>query len=120
MAEMFDIVIIGAGSGGCNAAIRAADLGKKVALIEYRKSDGIGGACLNRGCIPTKALIRSAEVYSLAKKMKAFGVSSDHVSFDLKDILTKKDAVVKKLAFGLEYLLKLRKVAIKKGEGEGS
>ena len=68
----YDVLVIGGGSGGCASAIRSTDLGKKVALIEYRKKDGIGGTCINRGCIPTKALLKSAEVYKTINEAKKF------------------------------------------------
>ena len=113
--EKFDIAVIGSGSAGYVAAIRAADLGKKVAIIEHRE---IGGTCLNRGCIPTKALLRSAEVYTLEKESETFGVKATDVSFDTNAIQKRKQAVVNRLVSGVNFLLKARKVVIKKGSGK--
>ena len=113
--EKFDIAIIGSGSAGYVAAIRAADLGKKVAIIEHRE---IGGTCLNRGCIPTKALLRSAEVYTLEKESETFGVKAIDISFDTDAIQKRKQAVVDRLVSGVNFLLKARKVVIKKGSGK--
>ena len=84
--KSFDVVVIGAGPGGYVAAIRASQLGLKVAIIER---EHLGGICLNWGCIPTKAMLRSAEVYHLMHRAKEFGLSADNVSYDL-------DAVVKR------------------------
>ncbi|HCM98747.1 MAG TPA: dihydrolipoyl dehydrogenase, partial [Rhodobacter sp.] len=81
MAEQtFDLVVIGAGPGGYVAAIRGAQLGLKVAIVER---ENLGGICLNWGCIPTKALLRSAEVFHLINRAKEFGLSTSGVSFDL-------------------------------------
>ncbi len=113
--EKFDIAVIGSGSAGYVAAIRAADLGKKVAIIEHRE---IGGTCLNRGCIPTKALLRSAEVYTLEKESETFGVKAIDISFDTDAIQKRKQAVVDRLVSGVNFLLKARKVVIKKGSGK--
>ncbi|MGB9788478.1 dihydrolipoyl dehydrogenase [Dictyoglomus turgidum] len=112
--EKFDVIFLGAGSGGYVGAIRAADLGKKVCIIEARE---LGGTCLNRGCIPTKALLKSAEVFHTVKEAKTFGVNVDSYSFDVNGIYSWKENVVKKLVSGVEYLLKSRKVVIKKGRG---
>lgn len=112
--ERFDVIFLGAGSGGYVGAIRAADLGKKVCIIEERD---LGGTCLNRGCIPTKALLKSAEVFHTVKESKTFGIKVDSYSYDIDGIYSWKDSVVKKLVAGVEYLLKSRKVVIKKGRG---
>ncbi len=113
--EEFDVAIIGSGSAGYVSAIRAADLGKKVTIIEHRD---IGGTCLNRGCIPTKALLKTAEVYQTIKESKTFGITADNVSFDPDAIQKRKQYVVKRLVSGVEFLLKSRKVVIKSGKGE--
>ncbi len=113
--EEFDVAIIGSGSAGYVSAIRAADLGKKVAIIEHRD---IGGTCLNRGCIPTKALLKTAEVYQTIKESKTFGITADNVSFDPDAIQKRKQYVVKRLVSGVEFLLKSRKAVIKSGRGE--
>ena len=113
--EEFDVAIIGSGSAGYVSAIRAADLGKKVTIIEHRD---IGGTCLNRGCIPTKALLKTAEVYQTIKESKTFGITADNVSFDPDAIQKRKQYVVKRLVSGVEFLLKSRKAVIKSGRGE--
>jgi dihydrolipoamide dehydrogenase len=113
--EEFDVAIIGAGSGGYVAAIRAADLGKKVVIIEHRE---IGGTCLNRGCIPTKALLKIAEVYTSAKESKSFGITVENVSFDPNAIQKRKDAVIRRLVAGIDFLFKSRKIVVKKGNGK--
>jgi len=112
--DEFDVAIIGAGPGGYVCALRASDLGKSVALVEARE---IGGTCLNRGCIPTKALLRSAEVYELARRSKDFGVLIESASYDLEMIHKRKEDVVNKLRSGIEFLLK-KDVVIKKGFGK--
>ncbi|MFN8971799.1 MAG: FAD-dependent oxidoreductase, partial [Alphaproteobacteria bacterium] len=81
MAEQFDLVIIGGGPGGYVAAIRAAQLGMKTALVER---EHLGGICLNWGCIPTKALLRSSEIYHTLQHLDAYGLSAKGISFDLK------------------------------------
>ncbi|MFC1766976.1 dihydrolipoyl dehydrogenase [Candidatus Margulisiibacteriota bacterium] len=112
--EAFDIVVVGAGPGGYTAAIRAAQLGKKVALIE--KSE-VGGTCLNHGCIPTKTLHASTKLYSKIKKADKFGINAENVSINLEKIIERKDRIVSQLRKGLEYLFKENKIALIKGEG---
>ncbi len=113
--ENYDVAIVGSGSAGYVAAIRAADLGKRIVLIEQRE---IGGTCLNRGCIPTKALLKSAEVYNIAKESTIFGINTGELTFNPALILERKQAVVKKLVDGVKFLLKARKVVIKNGKGK--
>jgi dihydrolipoamide dehydrogenase len=113
--EEFDVAIIGAGSAGYVAAIRAADLGKKVLLVEHRE---IGGTCLNRGCIPTKAILKSAEIYFESKKSKVFGIDTTNTSFDPVSIQTWKKAVVKRMVSGVDFLLKARRVVVVQGKGK--
>ncbi len=113
--DRFDLVVIGGGIGGYTCAIRASQLGKRVALIEQRE---IGGTCLNRGCIPTKALLRSAELYDLFKSSENFGVSADNIRIDLDRMMQRKSEVVLKLRNGVEYLLKKADVKVIKGKGE--
>ncbi len=113
--EEFDVAIIGAGSAGYVAALRAADLGKKVLLVEHRE---LGGTCLNRGCIPTKALLKASHVYLEAKESKVFGIDATNASFDPVSIRTWKETVVKKLVSGVDFLLKARKVVVVQGKGK--
>lgn len=106
----FDVISIGAGSGGCASAMRCADLGKRVALVEYRKK-GTGGTCVNRGCIPTKVLVKCAQAYSEAKEAKKFGIIVDNVKANHDLIQQKKQTVINNLSFGLDNLLiKPRKI----------
>jgi dihydrolipoamide dehydrogenase len=108
----YDVICIGAGSGGCAAAMRSADLGKKVGLVEYREKDGTGGTCVNRGCIPLKTLVKAAEVYNEVKSAKQYGILAGDIQLDLKLVHQKKLAAVNNLRFGLDnLLLKPRKIA---------
>jgi dihydrolipoamide dehydrogenase len=115
LMDRFDVVVIGGGIGGYTCAIRASQLGKKVALIEQRE---IGGTCLNRGCIPTKALLRSAELYDLFKSSEEFGIRAESISFDMRKMMDRKNGVVSKLRGGVELLLKRANVTVVKGKGE--
>ena len=85
-SNFFDLVILGAGPGGYVAAIRASQLGLNVAIIER---EHLGGICLNWGCIPTKAMLRSAEVFHLAERAREFGLSAENISFDLSKIIAR-------------------------------
>lgn len=114
MTEKYDLTVIGGGPGGYEAAIRAAQLGLKVAVIEERE---MGGTCLNRGCMPTKALLHSAEVYHTAKHSAEFGIIVKEVGFDYTKIASRKDAVVKQLRSGVEYLVKSNGGTIFYGRG---
>src|ERR1019366_8746113 len=105
MADRYDVVVIGAGPGGYVAAIRAAQLGMKVACIE--KSRTLGGTCLNVGCIPSKALLDSSELYHLAKhRFGHHGIKVGGVDLDLPKMLARKDGIVKSLTDGVAFLLK--------------
>ena len=99
----FDMIVIGAGPGGYVAAIRGAQLGLKVAIIER---EHMGGICLNWGCIPTKAMLRSSEVYHLLKNSKKYGVSADNVSYDLDAVVARSREIGSKLSNGITHLLK--------------
>ena len=110
----FDLVVVGAGPGGYVAAIRAAQLGMKVAIVER---EHLGGICLNWGCIPTKALLRSSEIYHLLHRLDEFGFSADNISFDAKKIVARSRAVADQLSKGVAHLLKKNKVTIIQGEG---
>lgn len=103
MEQKFDLTVVGGGPGGYVAAIRAAQLGLKVAVIEERE---MGGTCLNRGCIPTKSLLHSAEAYHLVKHCSEFGIRVADAEFDYVQMSQRKDRVVKQLRSGVEYLVK--------------
>ena len=110
MAEAsFDIIVVGGGPGGYVAAIRAAQLGMKAAVVER---EHLGGICLNWGCIPTKALLRSAEVYHLFKHADEFGLSAQGVGYDAKKIVERSRKVAKRLSDGVKFLLKKNKVEV--------
>ncbi len=111
-SQRYDVVIIGGGPGGYVAAIRAAQLGAQVALVE---KDRVGGTCLNRGCIPTKALVRSVEVLQLVEEAPAFGVIVEEPAFDFARIMIRKDEIVARLVGGVEALLKTYKVEVVSG-----
>lgn len=116
MAETnFDIIVIGGGPGGYVAAIRAAQLGLKAAVVER---EHLGGICLNWGCIPTKALLRSAEVGHLIHNAAAYGFLVKEVSFDLDKIVKRSRDVAKQLSSGVAFLLKKNKVTVVEGEGK--
>ena len=111
MAETnFDIVVVGGGPGGYVAAIRAAQLGLKTAVVER---EHMGGICLNWGCIPTKALLRTSEVYSLIKHADSFGLSVKDVSFDAKKIVERSRKVANQLSGGVSMLMKKNKITAK-------
>ena len=109
----FDVVVIGAGPGGYVAAIRAGQLGLKTAIIE--KDKNLGGTCLLRGCIPTKALLHTADVFEEFKHARDIGVVADSVSLDFPQAQKRKNKVVLKLAKGVEFLMKKNKVQVFKG-----
>jgi dihydrolipoyl dehydrogenase len=110
----FDIVIVGGGPGGYVAAIRAAQLGLKTACVER---EHLGGICLNWGCIPTKALLRSAEVGHLIKHADAYGFSASNVTFDIKKVVERSRKVANQLSNGVKHLLKKNKVEVFDGHG---
>jgi dihydrolipoamide dehydrogenase len=109
----FDVVVIGSGPGGYVTAIRAAQLGFKTAIVEKAY---LGGICNNWGCIPTKALLRSAEIFHYFQHAKDYGLSADNVSFDIKAVIARSRGVVKRLNGGVEFLMKKNKVSIIWGE----
>ena len=111
--QSFDLVVVGSGPGGYVAAIRAAQLGMKAAVIER---DQLGGICLNWGCIPTKALLRSSEIFHLLHRLDEFGFSADNIKFDPAKIVARSRAVAGKLSRGVAHLLKKNKVAVIEGE----
>ena len=107
--SQYDVIVIGAGPGGYVTAIRAAQLGLKAAVVEAKH---LGGICLNWGCIPTKALLRSAEIYQYMKHASAFGLKVDNASFDLEAIVKRSRGVSGQLATGVGFLLKKNKVDV--------
>lgn len=109
----YDLTVIGAGPGGYVAAIKAAQLGARVAVVE---KDELGGTCLNRGCIPTKALYTSANQYNKMKNADIYGLCAEKVGFDWSKIMARKDSIVKQLTGGVGALLKKNGVTLYKGE----
>lgn len=114
MATEYDVVILGGGTGGYVAAIRAAQLGLKTAVVEKEK---LGGTCLHKGCIPSKVLLRSAEVYRTAREADQFGVETAGVSLNFEKVQQRKQAVVDKLAAGVNHLMKKGKIDVYTGYG---
>ncbi|TAK50076.1 MAG: dihydrolipoyl dehydrogenase [Xanthobacteraceae bacterium] len=109
MADAFDIIIIGSGPGGYVTAIRAAQLGFKTAIVE---KSHLGGICLNWGCIPTKALLRSAEIYHYMRHAKDYGLSADNIAYDPKAVVARSRGVSKRLNEGVGFLMKKNKVSV--------
>ncbi|PFG13818.1 dihydrolipoyl dehydrogenase [Bacillus sp. es.036] len=114
MAEEYDLVIMGGGTGGYVAAIRASQLGLKTAIVEKRE---LGGTCLHRGCIPSKALLRSAEVYATAKHGEKFGVMAKEIALDFKKVQERKQGIVEQLHNGVKHLMKQGKIDVFEGFG---
>ena len=114
MAEKaYDVIVIGAGPGGYVAAIRAAQLGLKAIVVER---EHMGGICLNWGCIPTKAMLRSSEVYHLMHRAKEFGLSVENIGYDLDAVVDRSRGIAKQLNSGVTHLLKKNKVATLMGD----
>ena len=115
MAEQnFDVVIVGSGPGGYVAAIRAAQLGLSTAIVER---EHVGGICLNWGCIPTKALLRSSEIYHLIERAEEFGFTVKDVTFDLAKVVKRSRSVATQLSAGVKHLLRKNKVTVVDGHG---
>ncbi|WP_417714499.1 dihydrolipoyl dehydrogenase [Pseudophaeobacter arcticus] len=112
-AASYDVIVIGAGPGGYVAAIRAAQLGLKTAIVER---ENLGGICLNWGCIPTKALLRSSEVFHLMERAKEFGLSADNITYDLDAVVKRSRGVAKQLSSGIGHLMKKNKITVVMGE----
>ncbi|MFU1479186.1 dihydrolipoyl dehydrogenase [Roseovarius sp. C7] len=112
-SQSFDMIVIGAGPGGYVAAIRGAQLGLKVAVVER---EHMGGICLNWGCIPTKALLRSSEVFHLMHRAKEFGLSAEKIDYDIDAVVKRSRGVAKQLSGGVAHLLKKNKVTAIMGE----
>jgi len=115
MADQYDLIILGSGPGGYVAAIRAAQLGMKVAIVEREK---LGGICLNWGCIPTKALLRTSEIYHYMTHASAYGLSAEKPGFDLAKIVDRSRKVAGQLNAGVKGLMKKNKVTVVEGEGK--
>ena len=113
--KKYDLLIIGGGPGGYVAAIKGAQLGLSVGLVE---KDKVGGACLHKGCIPTKALIQSTHVYELCKRSKEYGIATKGVSADFSEFHKRKQTIVNRLFGGVQHLLKKNKVELLKGTGQ--
>src|SRR5438309_7581471 len=109
----YDIIIIGSGPGGYVTAIRAAQLGYKAAIVER---EHLGGICLNWGCIPTKALLRSAEILHYLQHAKDYGLSAEKVAFDAAAVVKRSRSVAKRLNDGVGFLMKKNKVSVIWGE----
>ncbi len=107
MSNSFDVIVVGGGPGGYVAAIRAAQLGLSTALVEKQH---LGGICLNWGCIPTKSLLRSAEVYHLMERAKEFGLSAEKIGYDIDAVVKRSRGIAKQLNSGVQHLLKKNKV----------
>jgi dihydrolipoamide dehydrogenase len=114
MADQYDLIVLGSGPGGYVAAIRAAQLGLRTAIVEREL---LGGICLNWGCIPTKALLRSAEIFHYLQHADAYGLSNEKPSFDIAKVVARSRAVAKQLNQGVAHLMKKNKIAVHMGEG---
>lgn len=114
MALDYDLVVLGGGTGGYVAAIRASQLGLKTAIVESEK---LGGTCLHKGCIPTKALLRSAEVFSLAKRSEEFGITHSKLQLDFEKVQRRKNSLVTQLYNGVQTLIKKGKIDVYHGFG---
>ncbi len=115
MADTYDVIVLGSGPGGYVAAIRAAQLGLKTAIVEREK---LGGICLNWGCIPTKALLRSAEVFHQMKNAKAYGLAAENITADLDAVVKRSRGVADQLNKGVTGLMKKNKIAVHLGTGK--
>lgn len=111
----YDVLVLGSGPGGYPAAIRASQLGKKVAIVER---ESLGGICLNWGCIPTKALLKSAQVYEYAKHASNYGVKADNVGTDFDGVIKRSRGVADKMSKGIQFLMKKNKIDVVMGTGK--
>lgn len=114
MADSYDLIVLGSGPGGYVAAIRAAQLGLKTAIVER---ESLGGICLNWGCIPTKALLRSAEIFHQMKRAGDYGLAADNIRADLDAVVKRSRGVAKQLNQGVTHLMKKNKITVHMGEG---
>ncbi|MEQ8745302.1 dihydrolipoyl dehydrogenase [Pyruvatibacter sp.] len=112
MASTYDLVVVGTGPGGYVAAIRASQLGMKTAVVERAE---LGGICLNWGCIPTKALLRTSEIYDHLQHLDDFGLSADNISFDIEKVVKRSRKVAGQLSSGITFLMKKNKIDVLTG-----
>src|ERR671918_782201 len=115
MSESYDVIVLGSGPGGYVAAIRAAQLGLKTSIVEREL---LGGICLNWGCIPTKALLRTAEVFHQIQNAAAYGLSAEKAGFDIAKVVQRSRNVAKQLNQGVTHLMKKNKITVVMGEGK--
>ena len=115
MAENYDVIVLGSGPGGYVAAIRSAQLGLKTAIVER---ENLGGICLNWGCIPTKALLRSAEIYHYMQHAKDYGLVAEKISADIEVVVKRSRGVAKQLNQGVTHLMKKNKITVHMGDGK--
>jgi len=115
LADTFDLIVLGSGPGGYVAAIRAAQLGLKTAIVER---ENLGGICLNWGCIPTKALLRSAEIYHYMQHAKDYGLVAEKISADIEAVVKRSRGVAKQLNQGVTHLMKKNKITVFMGDGK--
>ena len=113
--QNFDLIVVGGGPGGYTAAIRASQLGMKTAIVE---KENLGGICLNWGCIPTKALLRTAEVYHLMHRAKEFGLKADNIGFDIEAVVKRSRGVASQLNAGVKHLMKKNKITVFDGHAK--
>jgi dihydrolipoamide dehydrogenase len=111
----FDLIVVGGGPGGYTAAIRASQLGMKTAIVE---KENLGGICLNWGCIPTKALLRTAEVYHLMHRAKEFGLKADNIGYDIEAVVKRSRGVASQLNSGVKHLMKKNKITVFDGHAK--
>jgi len=115
MSEAFDVIVVGGGPGGYVCAIRCAQLGLKTAVVER---ENLGGICLNWGCIPTKALLRSSEIWHLMNRLNEFGFSASDLKFDLPKIIERSRKVAAQLSNGVRGLMRKHKITVIEGEAK--
>jgi len=115
MADTYDLIVLGSGPGGYVAAIRAAQLGLKTAIVER---ENLGGICLNWGCIPTKALLRSAEIFHYMQHAKDYGLAAEKISADIEAVVKRSRGVAKQLNQGVTHLMKKNKISVHMGDGK--
>src|SRR5881394_3986923 len=111
----YDVIVLGSGPGGYPAAIRASQLGKKVAIVE---KESLGGVCLNWGCIPTKALLKSAQVYEYAKHAADYGINIQNPTQNFEGVVKRSRGVADKMSKGVQFLMKKNKIDVIMGFGK--